>query len=115
MNSLRQFGREVAQQFPGVILGTPEVSGPVSLATGEHFVRLHVSIWPQQQWVIDGQMIPRIREGLKRAGFEVPGDQVSVFYHEKKRHPAPALHRVFKKSEKRPQAVQKTESEAQGR
>ncbi len=109
LSVLRQLGEEVARQFSGVILGAPEVLGPLSLATGEHFIRLHLSIWPQQQWVVDGQLVPRIRESLRRAGYEVPGDRVAVFYHAREEHAAPSLRKIFKGRKKLFKARGKTE------
>ena len=32
-----------------------------------------------QQWVIDTQMLPRIREIFKREEIEIPGDRVVAF------------------------------------
>ena len=59
----------------------PEVTGLMKLETGELFVRLQAEIWPAQQWVVDAQMVPRIREIFKREGIEIPGDRVVSFYH----------------------------------
>ena len=78
---LAQIGKEMAKQFKEVILGTPEVLGSLSLETGELFVRLRAKFWPQQQWVIEGQLVPRIREIFKRDGIDIPGDRVVFFYH----------------------------------
>jgi len=84
---LGQVGRELRRQFQGVILAEPEALAPISLATGEHFVRLQVAIWPKQQWVVEQQLVARIREALAREGFEVPGDRVVVFYHAREEQP----------------------------
>lgn len=81
---LEQISREIARQFEGVFLGVPSVQDPLSLDTEEHFVRIDLAIWPQQQWVIDQQLVPRIRETLTRKGFQVPGDRIAVFYHARK-------------------------------
>jgi len=81
---LEQISKEIARQFEGVFLGVPSVQGPLSLDTEEHFVRIDMAIWPQQQWVIDQQLVPRIRETLTRKGFQVPGDRIAVFYHARK-------------------------------
>ena len=85
---LEQVSEEIGKQFEGTILGVPKVLEPVSLATNEHFIRIHTSIWPQQQWVIEQQLVPRIKEILKNAGLEVPADRVAVFYHPRQEHPA---------------------------
>ena len=78
---LKSFCPEMQRQFADIILSGPKVVGPISLKTGERFVRLHLSIWPQQQWLVDQQLIPRIRELLKRENVEIPGDRVVAFYH----------------------------------
>ena len=77
---LKAFCPEMRRQFEDIILSGPKVVGPLSLQTGERFVRLHLTIWPQQQWLVDQQLIPRIRELLKREQIEVPGDRVVAFY-----------------------------------
>jgi small conductance mechanosensitive channel len=78
---LQQIGNEVNRQFEGVILKNPRVLSPLSLETGEHFVRMQFEIWPQQQWVIEQQVIPRIREIFKRKGIEIAADRIVAFYH----------------------------------
>ncbi len=103
---LQELVKEVAWQFKGVILSGPKVLGPLSLATGEHFVRLQLAIWPQQQWVIDGQLVPRIRELLTREGVEIPGDRVAVFYHSRDRRAAPSMRRFMYRLRKRPSGPQ---------
>ncbi len=86
---LQQVAEELARQFKGAIVGPPQMSGVISLATGEHFVRMHLAFWPQQQWVIEQQLVPRIREVLKAAGIELPADRIVVFYHERQEQKAP--------------------------
>ncbi|MDA0748947.1 MAG: hypothetical protein O2954_20710, partial [bacterium] len=78
---LQQIGVEMEKQFQEIIMETPQIPGMVQLETGECFVRLLTKIWPLQQWVIDTQMVPRIREIFKREGIEIPGDRVIPFYH----------------------------------
>jgi len=90
---LRGFVGEIARQFEKVIL-TAEVVGCVSLTTNEHFVRLHFSFWPQQQWVIEQQVVPRSRDVLKAAGYEVPGDRVAVFYYAREKVKVPGAARL---------------------
>ena len=77
---LRTLCTEIGRQFQGVIRGDPEVIGPLSLSTGERFVWIKVGIWPAQQWVVDQQLAPRIRETLKREGIEIPSDRIVAFY-----------------------------------
>lgn len=83
---LEQIADELARQFSGVILTRPEPQEPLSLTTNEHFARLAIAIWPRQQWVVEEQLVPRIREVFKREGLEIPGDRVAVFYHARKQH-----------------------------
>ena len=89
-SAVDQVGEEIARQFDGVVISRPRLLGPLSLATGEHFVRLHLAIWPAQQWVIDQQLVPRIREVLKSRCFEIPGDRVVAFYRTREQVQAPA-------------------------
>ena len=79
--TLQQVGDELHKQFTGVIMDKPEVLAPMSLDTGEHFARMRLSIWPQQQWVVELQLVPRVRETFKNRGFEIPADRIVVFYH----------------------------------
>ncbi len=78
---LGRIGAEMERQFREVILEPPRVRGLVALETGECFVRLYARIWPQQQWVVETQMAPRIREGFAREGIEIPQDRVVIFHH----------------------------------
>ena len=78
---IQKIGNELSRQFEGVILANPQVLSPFALETGEHIVRMHFEIWPQQQWVIDQQVLPRVREILKGEGIEIPGDRIVAFYH----------------------------------
>jgi len=86
-SSLTQIVVQISRQFEEVILSTPKSSETLSLPTDEHFVRLYLAIWPQQQWVIDQEMVPRIRSLLKSKGFEIPNDKVAVFYHPRELQP----------------------------
>jgi small conductance mechanosensitive channel len=91
---LAQIVDGIGRQFEEVILATsPESSETVSLSTGEHFARLSLSIWPQQQWVIEQEVVPRVRSALQRKGFEIPNDKVSVFYHHREQQPVGILKR----------------------
>lgn len=78
---LDRIGGDLHKQFREIIMKRPQVKGLVELGTGEFFTRLYCEIWPAQQWVIDAQMVPRIRELFKREGLEIPADRVVVFYH----------------------------------
>ncbi len=80
---LEQTAREIAGQFQDIILSSPKNLGEVSLSTGERFLRLQLTIWPQQQWVIDQEMVPRIRGAMQSEGFEIPHDRIVVFYHQR--------------------------------
>ncbi|MBL7187528.1 MAG: mechanosensitive ion channel [Phycisphaerae bacterium] len=78
---LAKIVEEIGRQFGEVVLATSETSETISLSTDEHFARLSMAIWPQQQWVIEQEVVPRMRSALQKKGFEIPNDKVSVFYH----------------------------------
>jgi small conductance mechanosensitive channel len=81
---LSQITNEIGIQFAGTIVGAPKILSESSLETGEHFVRVCLTIWPQQQWVVDQQILPRIREGFRLKGIEIPSDRVIAFYRPRK-------------------------------
>ena len=85
-SSLLQIVEEISSQFKEVILSTPEIAEIISLSTNEYFVRVSAGIWPQQQWVIEQETVPRIRSVLKSKGFELPNDRVVVFYHSREQY-----------------------------
>jgi small-conductance mechanosensitive channel len=68
----------VAEEFGRVVLELPEARAPVVLE-GSVFARVAVLVWPGPQWVVNDQLVPRLRERLKAAGLEIPGDRVVVF------------------------------------
>jgi len=72
---------EAAGQFKGIVIRMPRLDDTLELATGECFARLSLRIWPGQTWVIDQQIVPRIKEGMTREGLTIPADRVVVFYH----------------------------------
>lgn len=75
---LAMVGRELARQFPRVLLHEPESLGLLELETGEVFLRTRVLVWPHQQWVIDQQLVPRIKEVFKAHGIALPSDRIIV-------------------------------------
>lgn len=80
--------REVAQQFAGVVIWGPLTNAPSSLSVGEQYVRIDLEVWPQQTWLIDQQLLPRLREALKGEQITPVGDRIAVFYHGRKRQAA---------------------------
>jgi small conductance mechanosensitive channel len=79
--ALTMIAGEAARQFTGVVVRQPRVDDKLALATGEHFVRLSLRIWPGQTWVIDQQILPRIREGMAARELKIPADRIGVFYY----------------------------------
>lgn len=77
---LEIFGAEVAKQFAGTILETPEMPRTLKLDTGECFVRIIFALWPQQQAIVESQLVPRIREIATGAEVEIPSNRVTVFF-----------------------------------
>ena len=80
-DALRRIAEKSAAQFQDIILSGPKSIEEVPLSSGERFLRLNVAIWPQQQWVIEQELVPRIRAMMKSEGFEIPNDKIVVFYH----------------------------------
>ena len=78
---LTQIVDEISRQFEEIILKVSDTSETVDLSTDEHFARVSLAIWPQQQWIIEQEVVPRIRSVFKNKGFEIPNDKVAVFYH----------------------------------
>lgn len=78
---LRQLSKEVFQQFQGVIMATPKILDVSQPDATQGYVRLQVSIWPKQQWVVEQQLLPRVREEFKRLAIDIPADRIAVFYH----------------------------------
>lgn len=83
---VQQVALELSGQYHGVVLSGPQISGPMSPVAGEHFVRLTLTIWPQQQWLIDNELLPRIKASLAAANVAMPQRPISVFYHLPEQH-----------------------------
>ncbi len=79
--TLRRIAEKSAGQFRDIILSGPKSIEDVPLSAGERLLRLNLAIWPQQQWVIEQELVPRIRAMMKSEGFEIPNDKIVVFYH----------------------------------
>lgn len=71
---------ELQRQFEGILLPGEITITPIDLATGEHFAHMTLLIWPQQQWVIEQQLVPRIRECCVRNKITIPNDRISLYY-----------------------------------
>ena len=79
--TLQRVAQDVAEQFQDIILTPPRVRSEHALSSGQRYLRLHLAIWPQQQWIVDQQVVPRIRAAMKTQGFDVPDETIVVFYH----------------------------------
>ena len=78
---LRTIAQEVRLQFGGTILTEPNDLGTIRLRTGETFRRIELDLWPNQhQAIIEGQLLPRIREILEREKIELPNNRIAVSY-----------------------------------
>ena len=67
-----------------------------------------LAIWPAQQWLVDQQLVPRVREVLKSREFEIPADRVVAFYRAGEQEQAPTWSRpleAIRKRLKRPRAA----------
>ena len=69
---------DVAKEFGRVVLEPPETREAVVLEEAV-FARVGVLVWPGQQWVVNDQFVPRLREKLEAAGIDVPGDRIVIF------------------------------------
>ena len=98
---LNKLGRVICRQFDEVFLEIPHVEPKIALATGEFFLRTHVSIWPGQGWVVDQQYVPRIRDLFKREGITIAGDRVLAFYHLRNVEEVPSLRDSLRRSLRR--------------
>ena len=83
--TIEQVAQQTAEQFRDIILSTPKSLGEISLSTDERFCRLELAIWPQQQWVIDQELVPRIRATMQSKRLELSHDKIVVFYHPRDR------------------------------
>ena len=97
---LLQIVEEIGSQFEEVIISTQKTVQIISLSTNEYFARVSLAIWPQQQWVIEQETVPRIRLVLKNKGFEIPNDRVVVFYHPRELLPVEHRNRNKRRSSK---------------
>ncbi len=79
-HAMEHVAGEVRQQFEKIILDVPKSVTRVKLDTGESYARLDLSIWPGQQWVIDQQLVPRLRAYCEAQTIQVAQDRVIVFY-----------------------------------
>lgn len=58
---VHKVARELAVQFPYVILRAPITPQLLQLQTGEVYVRVEFEFWPQQQVVAEREVLPRLR------------------------------------------------------
>ena len=92
---------ELGKQFDGVFLEKPKEPSPLSLETGEIFLRVSILIWPGQAWIVDQQLIPRLRERFGRENIVIPADRIVSFYHVRKSVPVDGLGERFRSIGKR--------------
>lgn len=78
---LERIGVEFHRQFEDVIMERPRIEPPIELETGEIFARLYLKLWPGQQWLVDQQVVPRVKELFEKEGVTIPGGRVVAFYH----------------------------------
>lgn len=78
---LRQVVTDVHTQFGHALLGFSDPIEILSLPDGgPRFARLHLSLWPNQQWVVDQQVVPRIRSTCAAQNLVIPDDRIITFY-----------------------------------
>jgi hypothetical protein len=72
--------REVAHCFEEVVLVPPKLLEPRVLADQFHCARLRLVLWPRETWLIDRELLPRLRRRLEQDGLAVNDDKVAVCY-----------------------------------
>ena len=78
---LRHVVTDVHTQFGHALLGFSDPIDILSLPdNGPRFARLHLSLWPNQQWVVDQQVVPRIRTACAAQNLVIPDDRIITFY-----------------------------------
>lgn len=77
---LQQVALEIAAEFAGVVRGAPVTRRGLEPEADENYIRLTLSIWPLQTWLVDQQLVPRIRERFTGQQLPITGDRVTVFY-----------------------------------
>lgn len=82
---VRQVVAEASEQFGDIIFSVPTDIEEIAPSAGQRFLRLELAIWPQQQWVVDQELTPRIRAAMKSNGIEIPNDKIVVFYHQREK------------------------------
>ena len=95
--SVSMIVKELYRQFEGLFVSKSVVEPPLTLKTGECFLRIHISIWPGQSWVIDQQLLPRIREFFARESIVIPSDRIVTHYHTRKEQEVPSISQRFRK------------------
>ena len=93
---LETLGKELKRQFGDVIVEAPRPVETIELETGERFVRVETAIWPKENWVIDQQFLPRLREAFGREELAIPNDRVVVSWF---RDPEPRFRRKRERAE----------------
>lgn len=83
---LRRIAQDLRMEFPGVIVRDAVLEEAVTFTTGEHLLRLRLPIWPGQQWIIDQQLVPRIKELFAREKLPLLNERLVASYHPPEEH-----------------------------
>lgn len=78
--AMHDVAEQVRSEYVGIVLEDPRAQIIGSDESGR-YLRLELAIWPGQSWLVDNQLIPRIREALTAAQLTMVGDRVTAFYH----------------------------------
>ena len=71
---------QVRAEFVGIVLEEPTAE-TIGNDDAGRYLRLELSIWPGQAWLVDNQLIPRLRESFTAQKMTIQGDRVTAFYH----------------------------------
>ena len=78
---LGELAARLQAQFREIVLSWKTVEQTVIHERGEMSVRQVYRIWPGQQWVVETQFLPRLKEAIDREGLTCRTDRIAVFYH----------------------------------
>lgn len=68
---------DLAREIP-YLTGVPSVEGVLRSSTNDVFLRIHLSVLPQQQEIINSLVVDRLKRAFAAEKIAIPGDRVRV-------------------------------------
>ena len=94
--SIRALLVSLERQYEHVFLSPSHIEPLLGLKNGEHYLRIHICIWPGQVWVVDQQLIPRLKQLFAEGQIPIAGDRISAFYHVRQDKQMPSISDRFR-------------------